>query len=143
MPSTLAVNPKEGTVALSGPLEKITPKKPPVKVLVDHGISDDMPTVGRKVAAISAAHRKKFGIPPSPGLVFDVLRSNVAEDEIAPLFDSVARNRRDARVRQLARTPGIAGEGFDPDVDALADMSDAIRAGRYSDWLDDESNQDW
>ena len=91
-----APSPEDVRVGFKQPNAPV-PTGPPVRVLQKFGTHLSMPDVNDRVQRITDAFHSTYGHLPSPGLVFDLLRSPV--DDFHGLFRATPRSSAVAKAR--------------------------------------------
>ena len=82
-------------------------REPPVPVLQRYGYHGTMKDFTQRLSMATVAHESIFGYRPTPGLAFDIARSEVPEDKFSSLFQvpKMGKNVRET----AAPPPGVKG----------------------------------
>jgi hypothetical protein len=108
---------------------------PPHPALQAIGFNSGIGAFNRRVQIIHDVYTKwSGGLRPDPGVVFDVARAPLADDQIPKLFDGLPRSQLEARALQAIRTHPPRSPAF-----VVKGAVDAYRNGHdaYLAYLDD------
>jgi hypothetical protein len=127
-------DPSTGTPALA-PQAKL-PSGPPHPALQASGFNGSIHDFNDRVQAVTDAYKTAYGVKPSPGLAFDVVRSPLAPDQFPHLF-TVPQSARQMRARAVA-------PDAPPPILTNKDLYDgainAAKTGGLHDYLDQHGN---
>jgi hypothetical protein len=123
-----------------GPIQALDfPIDPPDQRLVKAGFSaGGIRELNSRVAKVVGLHQKAYGVPPSPGMVLDFVRSNVPPSAWGQMFTPAARDAKQAQLGAAANaapaTPPVSNPTIHPG-DAVEGAARALRNGTLNDYL--------
>lgn len=120
VPASMGVQRAEGTTA--------TPyQAQPNPVLAQAGYQGDIHSFNRRVRSIVDAHTQRFGYQPGVGLVWDLARAPVGDEELPALFDIPTSFTRARAASALWGQIGIEGEEQERKSEIIRETSMGVR----------------
>lgn len=111
------VVPKTFTEPGNGP----SPNEPPVPALQKHGFNGGIGVFNQRVQTIFDGYQKAYGSPPPAGLVFDLAKSPVHQDDFQHMFTVPLSNF-------AAKNRGIAVQhGYNPNAPVVSNANDLAK----------------
>lgn len=114
-------------------------REPPVPVLQKYGFHGTLDEFSGRLNMATTMHENIFGYKPTPGLAFDMARSNVPEEKFADLFSIPKMGKKMAEAAPLmGQFPQETPEQIKLRV--RKDLTTAITEGDFSKWISQPEN---
>ncbi len=107
------------------------PTGPPVPLLQKHGYQGSIEDFNGRVQSVHDEYQKAYGVPPTPGLTFDLAKSPVDTAQFSKLF-TVPLSQQAAKSRAAIHSQGLVAP--EPVLDAKQLSSGIMEAAIHGDY---------